>query len=224
MCGFRQHKALCTADKHTTATGKQNYVAANPEADARNTAAIYEAVFGEPVQWPTEAEIEAGRQRSLDRLQQFAKRAAKEAGPEDEGGENADEQGSEASGSDEEEEQAGASAEEGEPHEEEHDEDVVGLDHDDGAIDLDSDDAPPPFKQARLKGFFASGSAASNSSWGRPLGGMAVESIEIGPAAGRHGDEVEHHKKQHAKKKNTNQEKKNKGCLLDDIESGEEVD
>jgi hypothetical protein len=59
---------LCAADKHSTKTGKHDYCVSNPAADARASAAVYESLLGEPVPWPTDAEHEEGRARSLDRV------------------------------------------------------------------------------------------------------------------------------------------------------------
>ena len=67
-------KELCEADKHSLWVGKHNYVAANAAQDARRTAAVFRAVLGDPVNWPTPEELSAGKERSIARLQQWVSR------------------------------------------------------------------------------------------------------------------------------------------------------
>ena len=73
----RMFKALCKSDKHSLKCGLKSYVAANAAQDARMTAAVYKAILGDPVEWPTAEELSAGKERSLARLQQWVSRAKK---------------------------------------------------------------------------------------------------------------------------------------------------
>lgn len=61
-------KLLCDMDGHTTKVGKENYLIPNPEQHARTARSAFEFVVGEPVQWPSEANLAAAVHCSDARL------------------------------------------------------------------------------------------------------------------------------------------------------------
>ena len=115
----RVFKELCTADKHSVPTGKKHYVAANAAQDARNTAAIYKSILGDPIKWPTAEELSAGKERSVARLQQWVSRMRRLAETESGGAEQSyeDDEGDDDEPSEDGEQKAEQEEDEGEADE-----------------------------------------------------------------------------------------------------------
>ena len=63
-------RKLCEADGHSLKTAQKHYVVRNAESHARNGLSMFSSVLGEPVEWPSDEELESGRGRSLARIQE----------------------------------------------------------------------------------------------------------------------------------------------------------
>ena len=68
--------SLCDFDGHSINTGKKNYVVSKPKQQASSSKAVYLSFVGQPMPWPTTEFLEAGRDRSEERVQLNFYRAA----------------------------------------------------------------------------------------------------------------------------------------------------
>ena len=79
---------ICKYDKHRTKTGRQNYLLINLEEEAKKGAIIFRNVLGTPVVWPTDDEMQAGKEKAMQTLDEMYTRSrANEDGENEEGGE-----------------------------------------------------------------------------------------------------------------------------------------
>ena len=80
-------KELCDVDKHSVPTGKAKYKISKKEAEAQKALLVFRTMLGEPVPWPSDEELAAGKKASIARLQSFSKQRKS---VEDEDGEHED--------------------------------------------------------------------------------------------------------------------------------------
>ena len=79
-------KMLCEIDGHTPQVADAHYVLPDPEADAAFAKDLFEKVVGEPVEWPSEGELQSERAASAARVQNGFFRRSRDGNAEDETG------------------------------------------------------------------------------------------------------------------------------------------
>lgn len=85
---------VCGTDKHRTKTGRDDYDCTEPEEEAANGLIMYRAVVADPVDWPSEEDILAGKDKAFKSLHVLCFRSTKDKDGEEEGaGEDAEEEG-----------------------------------------------------------------------------------------------------------------------------------
>jgi hypothetical protein len=63
---------LCKVDKHRTSTGEKHYVVSNPKQDAETSKLIFQSFMGDPVPWPSLAELKKMKRPYEDVIAKFS--------------------------------------------------------------------------------------------------------------------------------------------------------